>query len=81
VINVGNLSMLAEKLEAQNQLERKDGKPLLDLEKLGYTKLLGTGKATEPMVIRVSAFSPSAAKKIEEVGGQILTESVETVKT
>lgn len=81
VINVGNLCMLAEKLEAQNQLERKDGKPLLDLEKLGYTKLLGTGKATEPMVIRVSAFSPSAAKKIEEVGGQILTESVETVKT
>jgi large subunit ribosomal protein L15 len=81
VINIGELGMLAEKLEAQNLIERKDGKVLLDLEKLGYTKLLGTGKATEPMLIRVSAYSSSAAKKIEAAGGQILTELVETAKS
>ena len=81
VINVGELGMLAEKLEAQNLIERKDGKVLLDLKKLGYTKLLGTGKATEPMLVKVPAYSSSAAKKIEEAGGQILTESVETVKS
>jgi large subunit ribosomal protein L15 len=81
VINVGNLGMLAEKLEAQNQLERKDGKILLDLTKLGYTKLLGTGNVTEPMFVKISTHSASAAKKIEEAGGQILTESTETVKS
>ncbi|MBX5326549.1 MAG: uL15 family ribosomal protein [Candidatus Bathyarchaeia archaeon] len=85
VINVGELGSLAEKLEAQNQLERKDGKIMLDLEKLGYTKLLGTGKATESMLVKISSYSASAAKKIEEAGGQILaepsTEPAETVKS
>lgn len=78
-INVGNLGMLAEKLEAQNQLERKDGKIMLDLVKLGYTKLLGMGNVTEPVLVKISAHSASAAKKIEEAGGQILTEKIETV--
>ena len=77
-INVGDLRTLAEKLEVQNQLEQKDGKILLDLDKLGYTKLLGTGKVTEPIVLKTSAHSASAAKKIEEAGGQILTQPNET---
>jgi large subunit ribosomal protein L15 len=71
--------MLAEKLQAQNQLEQKDGKILLDLGKLGYTKLLGTGNVTEPMLLKVPAHSASAAKKIEEAGGQVLTRSIEIV--
>jgi len=81
VINVGELGMLAEKLEEQNQLEQKEGKTLLDLKKLGYTKLLGTGKVTKPMLVKISAHSSSAAKKIEGAGGQILTESGEAVKS
>ncbi|MGQ9565695.1 MAG: uL15 family ribosomal protein [Candidatus Bathyarchaeales archaeon] len=85
VINVGQLGLLAEKLETQNQLERKDGKITLDLEKLGYTKLLGMGKAPEAMLVKISSYSASAAKKIEEAGGQILAETsakqVETVKS
>jgi large subunit ribosomal protein L15 len=80
VINVGNLGILTEKLETQNQLERKDGKILLDLDKLGYTKLLGTGSVAEPILVKIPAHSASAAKKIEEAGGQILTGSIETVK-
>jgi large subunit ribosomal protein L15 len=80
-INVGNLSTLVEKLEAKNQLEHQDGKILLDLDKLGYTKLLGTGKVTTPILIKIHAYSDSAAKKIEDAGGQILVESMETVKT
>jgi len=73
-INVGDLTTFAEKLEAQNKLEQKDGKILLDLDKLGYTKLLGTGNMTEPMLLKISKHSVSAAKKIEEAGGQILTQ-------
>lgn len=80
VINVGNLGSLVERLEAQNQLERKDGKVLLDLQKLGFTKLLGTGNIVEPLLVKVSAHSSSAAKKIEEAGGQILAESTKTME-
>ena len=76
-INVGNLRMLADKLEAEDQLEQKDGKIFLDLDKLGYTKLLGTGNVTESILLKISAHSASAAKKIEDAGGQILTQSIE----
>ncbi len=70
VINVGELEELASRLD----LKREKGKLLLDLDKLGYTKLLGMGKITKPFSVKVAAFSEKAAKKIEEAGGKILKE-------
>ncbi|MFA5363629.1 MAG: uL15 family ribosomal protein [Candidatus Bathyarchaeia archaeon] len=77
VINVGKLESLVEKLEAEKKLERKDNKIFLDLDLLGYNKLLGTGEITKPMVIKVGSYSESASQKLEEAGGQILKESEE----
>jgi len=74
VINVGELDELANQLTAEKKLERKQKKIFLDLDKLGYDKLLGLGKITEPMLVKVVAHSEAAAKKIEEAGGQILKE-------
>jgi large subunit ribosomal protein L15 len=74
VINVGELDELAHQLTAEKKLERKQKKIFLDLDKLGYDKLLGLGKITEPMLVKVVAHSEAAAKKIEEAGGQILQE-------
>lgn len=74
VINVGELNELANKLAAEKKLERKRKKIFLDLSKLGYDKLLGMGKITKPMLVKVAAHSEAAAKKIEEAGGQILQE-------
>jgi large subunit ribosomal protein L15 len=74
VINVGELDELAHKLAAEKKLERKQKKVFLDLDKLGYAKLLGTGKITKPMLVKVVAHSEAAAKKIDEAGGQILKE-------
>ena len=74
VINVGELDELAHKLAAEKKLERKQKKTFLDLAKLGYDKLLGTGKITKPMLVKVVAHSEAAAKKIDEAGGQILKE-------
>lgn len=70
VVNVGELDELAEKVSA----EKKEGKPLLDLEKLGYDKLLGMGRITRPVLVKVASFSETAAKKIEDAGGQVLKE-------
>lgn len=70
VINVGELEELASRLD----LKREKGKLRLDLDKLGYTKLLGMGKITKPFSIKVASFSEKAAKKIEEAGGKILKE-------
>jgi large subunit ribosomal protein L15 len=71
-INVGTLDEIAGKLSA-----RKEGKLFIDLESLGYTKLLGTGKVTKPLTVKVPSCSKSAADKIREAGGQILIESEE----
>lgn len=70
VINVGELEELAGRLD----LKKEKGKLLLDLDKLGYTKLLGMGKITKAFSVKVASFSEKAAKKIEEASGKILKE-------
>jgi large subunit ribosomal protein L15 len=67
VINVRKLEEITEKVSTE-----KDGKLLIDLESLGYTKLLGTGKITKSLIVKVASCSKSAAEKIKEAGGQIL---------
>ncbi len=73
VINVGVLDEMAEKLSTRKE---KD-KFFIDLESLGYTKLLGTGNVTKPLIVKVPSCSSSATEKIKEAGGQILIESEE----
>ena len=73
VINVGTLDELAEKLST----EKKKGKFFIDLENLGYTKLLGAGKVTKSLIVKVGSYSKSAAEKIKEAGGQVLIEAQE----
>jgi len=77
IINVGELDELVNKLAETKQLEKREGKTFLDLEKLGYQKLLATGKVTKPVLIKVTTHSENAAKKIEEAGGQILSQAEE----
>ena len=74
VINVGELEELAHKLAIEKRLEMKEKKAFLDLDKLGYNKLLGMGKIAKPILVKVASHSEAAAKKIEEAGGQILKE-------
>ena len=54
------------------KLEKKGKKIFLDLESLGYDKLLGNGKVQKPMIVKISSFSKSASKKLEEAGGSIM---------
>lgn len=71
-INVGELNGLAVKLLASRQATKEDKGIAVDLAQLGYDKLLGAGKVTRPLVVRTRLCSRSAAKKIEEAGGQVL---------
>jgi len=74
VINVGKLDEIAKKYA----VEKENGELFIDLESLGFTKLLGTGKVVKPLVVKIAASSKSAAEKIKESGGQILTNAQET---
>ena len=46
----------------------------INLGKLGYTKLLGTGKTSLKLRITVQKFSPLAEDKVRSVGGEIVSE-------
>jgi len=73
IINVGELEEIAEKFKEKTE----EGKILIDLESLGYTKLLGAGKVTKPLIVKVASCSKSAIEKIREAGGQVLIEPQE----
>ncbi len=70
IINVGVLDEMAEKLS----IRKEEGKFFIDLENLGYVKLLGTGNVTTPLIVKVPYCSRSAAEKIRSANGQIVEE-------
>lgn len=74
IINIGKLDDLADKLDVDKKLERKEQKIFLNLEQLGYDKLLGTGEISKPLLIKIGSYSESASKKLEEAGGAIFKE-------
>lgn len=50
----------------------EDGKVTLDLNELGYEKLLGAGRVDAVVTIKVKKASKSAKEKITEAGGEVL---------
>ena len=64
IINVGKLDDLVDKLESEKKLERTEKKIFLDLESLGYDKLLGTGEIAKPMLVKVASYSEAASRKL-----------------
>jgi large subunit ribosomal protein L15 len=49
----------------------------VDLTRMGYTKLLGTGRINKPLTVTVPTCSKSAQTKIQEAGGKVITISKE----
>ena len=71
-INVGELDDLLERLLALKKAGTGKRKPVVDLQKLGYDKLLGFGVIKAQLVVKVPSYSKAAEAKINEAGGQIL---------
>ncbi len=72
-----NVSELDEKIlywVTQKKAQSKDGIFQVNLTELGYTKLLGTGKVTKKIQAHIAKAVPSAARKITEAGGSVITE-------
>jgi large subunit ribosomal protein L15 len=73
-INVEKLEVMAEQLPTNKEGDR----PIIDLNHLGYTKLLGAGKITRPLIVKVRSCSKSAADKVDKAGGQVSVITQET---
>jgi large subunit ribosomal protein L15 len=50
----------------------EEGKIVLDLDELGYEKLLGSGQVEGVFTIKVKKVSQSAKSKITQAGGEVL---------
>lgn len=62
-INVGQLDSIREKL----------GKEEIDLNALGYEKLLGAGEVIKPYAVIVKSCTELARKKVEAKGGRVMS--------
>ena len=71
-INIAQIDQIIDKQTRTKTITKKRGKPYIDLTSLGYQKLLAKGKLTKPAIIKINKWSESAAKKIEEAGGQLI---------
>jgi large subunit ribosomal protein L15 len=72
VINVNEIDADVHRLLDEGKAFRKADGIHIDLQELGYDKLLGAGKVTHPLLLRVDSFSKSAAEKINKAKGRIL---------
>jgi len=71
-INVGELNEITDQLLSKELAKQKEKKIIVDLNSLGYDKLLGTGQITKPLIIKVKEHSKKAVEKVEGAGGKIL---------
>jgi len=71
IATVGQLEDLLIRPDSARAVSEHEGKKVLDLRSLGYTKLLGSGKIDVPVLVRIEKSSKSAVSKIEAAGGRI----------
>lgn len=69
-VNVGELDRRSDELLEEKSAKREEDKIVIEASKLGFEKVLGSGKVTRPIKVVAKAFSESAKRKLEEAGGE-----------
>lgn len=72
-VNVGWLETHLYALNEQGKVLEKTGRYTVDLEKIGFQKLLSGGKVTKKMDITAGYASAKAREKVEKAGGTLTT--------
>ena len=70
-----NLKQLEDKLPKwikEKKGTEKAGTIIVDLTALGYTKILGTGKLTKKLHIKIAKSTQEAKEKIKAAGGELI---------
>jgi len=70
-INLRMIDANADKWIAKKIAVEEKGMILVDVEKMGFDKVLGAGNLSRKMVITAPKFSAGAKEKIEAAGGKI----------
>lgn len=73
-LNVGDLDEIIDRLAELGMAEKDGDVYRVDLKKLGYSKLLGTGIVTKKIEVKVFEATAKAKEKIEAAGGEVIIE-------
>lgn len=71
-INVGELGDLLLKKLGPEEFGSLSEPITIDLEELGFGKLLGRGSVSLPLIVKVPSYTERALRKVEEAGGKIV---------
>lgn len=77
-INVGILDEFIGVLVTEGVASKKGKGFEVDLTKTDYSKVLGTGKVTQSLIVTAESFSPRAVEKIEAAGGKAVSATVDS---
>ena len=70
-VNVSYIEQHINRLASSNLVKKENGFYFVELEKLGYNKLLGDGQVSVKLKIKTPYASKSAVEKIKEAGGEV----------
>jgi large subunit ribosomal protein L15 len=70
-INLSHLNTILDTLVQKRKAQHENGIFIINLDELGYTKLLGAGNVTKKMQITVNNASKSVEEKVSKNGGSL----------
>jgi large subunit ribosomal protein L15 len=73
-LNLSDVEQALASLSKDGFAIEKDGKWTVDLTKLGVDKLLGSGRVTKPLSVKVGEASAKAEQKLKKAGGVLIKE-------
>jgi len=73
-MNLSEVEQFLPSLSKNGFAEEKGGKWTVDLTKMGVDKLLGSGRVSTPLTIKVAEASATAQEKLKEAGGNLIKE-------
>jgi large subunit ribosomal protein L15 len=71
-VNLSEVEQSLQDLSRDGYAVQKDGKWTVDLTKMGVDKLLGSGRISTPISIKVPEASANALEKLKAAGGAIV---------
>ena len=75
-VNAINLSYIEESLKEfldEKLIDEKGGMYIVDAKKLGFNKILGSGRITKKFKVNADYISKRAVEKIKKAGGEVIT--------
>ena len=70
VLNVGQLSAMVDRLISEKKAQVEGQKVSVDLGELGFSKLLGSGRISRAVKVKIDQCSEGALEKLKKAGGE-----------